>query len=366
MRGSGLTGRGGLLWPQLAGWPDALNPLLGPFFPGLEARFSEGDRHGSPGAPHRGQEVETRYHESVLLDEVVHYLQPTRGKRFLDGTVGGGGHSERLLEAGAEVLGLDQDPDALAYARRRLEGHTDCCALIQANFSDFPDILTTTGLGKLDGILVDLGVSSRQLENGERGFSFMKPGPLDMRMDPGLELTAGYLVNHSDEEELTYLFKTYGEEPAAARIAKAIVRARMDEEITRTDQLAAIIEKASPRRGKKTHPATRVFQALRIAVNDEMHSLEVLLDSAIEWLKPGGRLVVISFHSLEDRIVKRFLQHHTRRELDRPEWPAPKPNPDYHFDYVLKKALRPSEEEVKRNPRARSARMRVAERIAHG
>ncbi|MEM8954867.1 MAG: 16S rRNA (cytosine(1402)-N(4))-methyltransferase RsmH [Verrucomicrobiota bacterium] len=352
--------------PQLAGWPDVLNPLLGPFFPGLEARLSEGERHGAPGASNRGQDPERKYHESVLADEVVHYLQPTRGKRFLDGTVGGGGHTERLLLAGAEILGLDQDPDALAHARVRLEGFTDHCALIQANFSMFPEILTTTGLGKLDGILVDLGVSSRQLENGERGFSFMHPGPLDMRMDPASELTAGYLVNHSDEEELSYLFKTYGEEPAAKRIARAIVRARMDEEITRTDQLAAIVEKASPRRGKKVHPATRVFQALRIAVNDEMHALEVLLESAVEWLKPGGRLVVISFHSLEDRIVKRFLQHHTRRELDRPEWPAPKANPDYHFDYVLKKALRASEQEVKRNPRSRSARMRVAERISHG
>ncbi|MFV1994003.1 MAG: 16S rRNA (cytosine(1402)-N(4))-methyltransferase RsmH [Verrucomicrobiales bacterium] len=306
---------------------------------------------------------ESFYHESVMLEEAMHYLQPTRCKRFLDATVGGGGHSEKILESGAELIGLDQDPDAIEFARERLEGYGQACSLIEANYAEFPEILSTVGVGRLDGILMDLGISTRQLDNAQRGFSFMKPGPLDMRMNPGGELTAEYLVNHSEEQELQRIFHEYGEEPAGRRIAAAIVRARVDRPITTTTELAETVERVCARRGRKRHPATRVFQALRIAVNDELHSLESGLQSSISWLKPGGRLAVISFHSLEDRIVKRFMRRHSRVWIDRPEWPEPKPNPDYHFDLVFKKGLRPSRQEVSANPRARSAILRVVERV---
>lgn len=316
-------------------------------------------------SPDSGAET-SFYHAPVMPGEVTHYLRPTRGKRFLDATVGGGGHACRILERGAEVLGLDQDAEAIEYARDRVEGFGHRCGLIQANFADFPEILTTVGVGRLDGILLDLGVSSHQLEDPRRGFSFVRTGPLDMRMNTSAELTAEYIVNHSEEEELRRIFLEYGEEPAARKIAARVVRERVGKPITTTTRLAEIVEQVVAKRGRRRHPATRVFQGLRIAVNDELSRLETALQSSISWLKPGGRLVVISFHSLEDRIVKRFMRRHSRIWLDRPEWPEPKPNPDYHFDLVVRKALRPSREEVAVNPRARSARMRVAERVNYG
>ena len=351
---------------QLAGWPDLFDPMVGPRFFGLPQRRSL-KGHGMK--PQKDSEMGADpnfYHATVMPDEAMHYLQATRGKRFLDATVGGGGHSERILRSGAEVLGLDQDPEAIEYARDRLEGFGHRCGLIQANFADFPEILTTVGVGRLDGILLDLGVSSRQLDDGGRGFSFSKGGPLDMRMNPHSELSAEYLVNHSEEQELRQIFLEYGEEPAAKKIAAAIVKERAVAAIKTTTQLAKIVERVISRRGKKRHPATRVFQALRIAVNDELQHLEKALQSSISWLKPGGRLVVISFHSLEDRIVKRFMRRHSQGWIDRPEWPERKPNPDYHFDLVMRRGLRPSAEEISANPRARSAWMRVAERVDHG
>ena len=302
------------------------------------------------------------YHESVLLDEATHYLAPEPGKLFLDATLGGGGHSEQLLSKGAKVIGLDQDPAALSFARARLSHYDDKFGAIQGNFRDFGEILSTIGISGLDGLLLDLGISSHQVDNADRGFSFNKPGPLDMRMDPDAEVTAAELINNCPEEELARVFYEYGEERASRRIASAIIERRKDKFFECTTDLAGLVESILPRRGKK-HPATRVFQALRIAVNNELRVLEEALAEIPQWLRPGGRLVVISFHSLEDRIVKSYLKRCSKSKIDRPEWPAPRSNPNYCFRLVMQKGLIPSKDEVKINPRARSARLRVAERL---
>ena len=326
--------------------------------------FTEPGRK-TPETHGRGSSVGADYHIPVLLEEVVHFLAPARGCLYLDGTLGGGGHARRLLEEGANVIGLDRDPDALEFARRRLTEFGDSFSAIQANFRDYGELLATVGIrNSLDGILLDLGVSSRQLENPARGFSFQSEGPLDMRMDPSGELTAEVIVNQWEEEELIRVFRDYGEERAARRIARAIVLARRQQAITTTRQLAELIERVVPRRGRQ-HPATKVFQALRIAVNDEFGALETALEEAHNWLKPGGRLVVITFHSLEDRIVKQFMRRQCMEWIDRPELPEPVPNPECYFDLVVRKPLAPSEEEVAENPRARSAKLRVVERTAN-
>lgn len=303
------------------------------------------------------------YHVPVLADEVVHFLRPGPGKVIVDATLGGGGHSERLLEAGAMVLAMDQDPEAIEHARVRLAAHADRLVILRANFRDLGRVLAEAGVERVDGILADVGVSSRQIDAAARGFSFGQEGPLDMRMDPAAPVTAADLVNGLEGPQLTDIFRRYGEERAARKIAGAIVKARRTGPIHTTSELAAIVERANPRRGARIHPATRVFQALRIAVNDELAALEELLRASVDHLRPGGRLAIISFHSLEDRIVKRFLAGRSRDTIDRPEWPAPRPNPDFAFRLVVRKPVEATPEETRRNPRARSARLRVAERV---
>ncbi|PYL06591.1 MAG: 16S rRNA (cytosine(1402)-N(4))-methyltransferase [Verrucomicrobia bacterium] len=302
------------------------------------------------------------YHRPVLQREVLELLQPKPGSLIVDGTCGGGGHTEALLESGADVLGLDQDPDAVQHVSERLAHFGRRLIVRQGNFRHAASVLDELGIRRIGGALLDLGVSSRQLEKAERGFSFVRNGPLDMRMDPRTTLTAAKIVNEYDEEELTRLFRELGEEPAARRIASLIVKMRKTAPIRETLPLARAIEKLVGRHGRQ-HPATQVFQALRMEVNDELGALEEGLRVLTARLAPGGRIAVITFHSLEDRIVKNFFRDHSREWLDKPEWPAPQRNPDYDLTLVTPKPAEPSEEEQRANPRSRSAKLRVAEKI---
>ncbi len=302
------------------------------------------------------------YHSSVLLAETMESLAPAPGRLIIDGTLGGGGHSEALLAAGARVIGIDQDPDAIAYASRRLAIFGERFTAVQSSFAKVSEALDPLGVALVDGVLLDLGVSSHQIDVAERGFSFMQDGPLDMRMDPGSAISAADLVNTMSAEQLERIFRSHGEEPAARKIAGRLVRDRMVKPFATTLELAQAVESVVPRHGK-THPATRVFQALRIAVNRELEVLEQALLQYSARLAVGGRFAIITFHSLEDRIVKSFFAHRSAEWLDRPEWPAPKRNPEYQFKRITRKALVASDAEQQANPRSRSAKLRVVERI---
>jgi len=302
------------------------------------------------------------YHRPVLQREVLELLQPKPGSLIVDGTCGGGGHTEALLESGADVLDLDQDPDAVQHVSKRLAHFGRRLIVRQGNFRHAASVLDELGIRSIGGALLDLGVSSRQLENAERGFSFVRNGPLDMRMDPRTTLTAAKIVNEYGEEELTRLFRELGEEPAARRIASLIVKMRKTAPIRETLPLARAIEKLVGRHGRQ-HPATQVFQALRMEVNDELSALKEGLRVLTARLAPGGRIAVITFHSLEDRIVKNFFRDHSREWVDKPEWPEPQRNPDYDLTLVTPKPAEPSEEEQRANPRSRSAKLRAAEKI---
>jgi len=302
------------------------------------------------------------YHRPVLLKEALELLKPTTGALIVDATCGGGGHTEALLESGADVLALDQDPDAVRHVSERLAHLGRRIIVRQANFRYADCVLDELGIRSINGALLDLGVSSRQLENAERGFSLMRNGPLDMRMDPRTSLTAATVVNEYGEEELTRLFRELGEEPAARRIAVMIVKMRKTSPFRETLPLARTIEKLVGRHGRQ-HPATQVFQALRMEVNDELGALEQGLRVLTRRLERGGRIAVITFHSLEDRIVKNFFRDHSREWHDRPEWPERRRNPDFDLMLVTAKPLRPTEEEQRANPRSRSAKLRVAEKI---
>jgi 16S rRNA (cytosine1402-N4)-methyltransferase len=302
------------------------------------------------------------YHRPVLEKEVVELLEPKPGSFIVDGTCGGGGHTEALLESGADVLALDQDPDAVQHVSEQLASFGRRVTVRQANFRAAARVLDELGIGTIGGALLDLGVSSRQLENAERGFSLVRNGPLDMRMDPRTELTAATIVNEYSAEQLTRLFRELGEEPAARRIASLIVKMRNRSPFRETLPLARAIEKLAGRHGRR-HPATQVFQALRMEVNDELGALEEGLCVLAGRLQPGARIAVIAFHSLEDRIVKNFFRDHSREWLDRPEWPAPQRNPDYDLKLVTPKPVEPSEDEQRANPRSRSAKLRVAKKI---
>jgi 16S rRNA (cytosine1402-N4)-methyltransferase len=320
-----------------------------------------------PLARPRRKTVKTRayeYHESVLLAETVEALAPAPGKIIVDGTLGGGGHTEALLRAGAKVIGLDQDPEALVFAKEKLGAFGDQFIAVRGNFAKLGEVLDRLEIVKVDGGLLDIGVSSRQFDAAERGFSFMHDGPLNMRMDPANPISAADLVNTMSGEQLEKIFRMYGEEPAARRIAAKITRERLVQPFATTRQLADAVEAVVPRHGR-THPATRIFQALRIAVNRELEALTEGLEQFAQRLAPGGRFAVITFHSLEDRIVKTFFKERTAEFIDRPEWPEARPNPLHLFKAVTRKPLIASEAEQRANPRSRSAKLRVVERIAH-
>jgi 16S rRNA (cytosine1402-N4)-methyltransferase len=302
------------------------------------------------------------YHRPVLQREVLELLTPKPGSLIVDGTCGGGGHTEALLESGADVLALDRDPDAVEYVSKRLARLGRRIIVRQANFRHTACVLDELGIRTIGGALLDLGVSSRQLENAERGFSLVRNGPLDMRMDPRTQLTAATIINEYGEEELTRLFRELGEEPSARRIASLIVKMRKTSPFRETLPLVRAIEKLVGRHGRQ-HPATQIFQALRIEVNDELRALEDGLRVLTARLAPGARIGVITFHSLEDRIVKNFFRDHSRAWLDKPEWPEPRRNPDHDLKLVTSKPVEPADEEQRANPRSRSAKLRVAEKI---
>jgi len=303
-------------------------------------------------------------HTPVLLQEVLEYLKPRPGGMYIDATVGGGGHAEAILEASApdgRLLGLDADSEAIARTRQRLQRFGNRFVLVQSNFDQLARVARATSFWPVDGVLMDLGMSTYQLAEDERGFSFLRPGPLDMRMDRSLPQSAADLVNTLPERELARLIRTYGEEPHARRIARAIVQARP---LDTTVELAEVIAAAVPRRrGQRLHPATRTFQALRIVVNDELGALERALPQAIDALHPGGRLVVISFHSLEDRIVKRYFQREARDCICPPRQPVCTCGHKARVRILTKKPITPTPEEITANPRSRSAKLRAVQRL---
>lgn len=300
-----------------------------------------------------------RFHKPALLKETTNYLKVIRGEKYIDATVGGGGHSEAILKLGGKILGIDCDPEAIKAARRYLS--TACPGpkfrtpntfwrLVQGNFVHLKNLAKENNFTRVAGILFDLGVSAYQLETPKRGFSFNLEGPLDMRMDPSLSVTAADLVNGLNKGELDKLFSELGQEHYSRRIAEAICRARRLKPIKTSKELAEIVVRVKSKRSKfaRLHPATLCFQALRIAVNDELNSLKKALPQALDLLKLDGRLVVISFHSGEDRIVKRFF-----RKKDKAK----------ELQILTKKPVRPTIKEVGQNPRSRSAKLRAGEKI---
>ncbi len=304
-------------------------------------------------------------HEPVLLEEVLLALQPAAGRLYVDGTVGGGGHAEAILEAsgpGGRLVGFDRDDWALAAAARRLKRFGERLELHREPFAGLAKCLVKASC---DGVLLDLGVSSPQLDEAERGFSFQVEGPLDMRMDRRQPVSAAQLVNELEAGELATIFWELGGERRSRRIARAIVEQRDMQRIETTLQLADTVERACPRRGARTHPATGVFQALRMAVNDELDQVQAGLDAAWSVLKPGGCLAVITFHSGEDRLVKQFSRrlakpYTVRGDVDVPELREPR---EPLARELSRKAIKPSDAEVGRNPRSRSAQMRAMEKL---
>ena len=302
-------------------------------------------------------------HRPVLYQEAIHLLEPRSGGRYIDGTLGGGGHAAGLLDAsspGGLLLGLDRDPAAALQAAERLACFGDRVAVRQASYASMRQVARGIGWSDVQGVLLDLGVSSMQLGDPGRGFSFREDGPLDMRFDPTQGVSAQDLIDGMTEKELAELIVRYGEEPKARRIARAIVDARP---IHGTAALARVIQRSAGRTGRGLHPATRTFQALRIEVNDELNELEKGLEEAVEVLAPGGRLAVIAFHSLEDRIVKRFLVRESRDCLCEPEKIVCTCGHRARVRILTRRPIRPGEGEVCRNPRSRSARLRAAERL---
>lgn len=299
-------------------------------------------------------------HISVLYQEVLDTLNIKENGRYIDGTLGAGGHTEGILKRGGRVLAFDWDPEAIAFAREKLAPYGDQIQFANASYAEMGTIAPQLGFEKADGVLMDLGLSSRQLDNPERGFSFRYEAPLDMRFNQTRGRTAADLLNNLPETALADIFWKYGDERQSRKIARAIVSQRP---VQTTTQLASIIEGQVKHRRGRIHPATKVFQALRIAVNGELEALETGVMAAIELLKSGGRIAVISFHSLEDRFVKNYF-----RDLSKePSWSVALP-PDQtewvqELNLVTRKPIMPTEAEIEANPRSRSARLRVAEKL---
>ena len=310
------------------------------------------------------------HHEPVMLHSVLEFLRCRPGGLYVDGTCGLGGHAEAILEAsspGGRLLAIDRDQAAIALCRAKLARFEDRVRLVQDNFKNLPLILNNLNMKEIDGILLDLGVSSLQLEDEGRGFAFMVDGPLDMRMDQRQKLTAADLVNSLDEKALADIIYAFGEEPASRRIARAVVHARKDSPIRTTGQLAQLVERAAHRKGidfhSRRHLATRTFQALRIAVNDELRDLDGLVHDLASYLAPGGRLVVISFHSLEDRLVKIAFKRLAGRCVCGLQAVLCRCERKTTARLITPRPETPSPEEIQRNPRGRSARLRCAEKL---
>jgi 16S rRNA (cytosine1402-N4)-methyltransferase len=300
-----------------------------------------------------GSEGPSAVHRPVLLREVLEVLSPAPGETHVDGTVGLGGHAVEILKrlgSTGLLVGIDRDPEALGVARSRLEAVGSPFRVVQGEYSDLINLLRLLGVpseGAVDGLLLDLGVSSLQLDRPDRGFSFSREGPLDMRMTPGHGESAADLLGRISRQELEEILRDYGEEPAARRIARAIEETRSAHALRTTSELARLVETVVPRRGKRTHPATRVFQAIRIVVNRELEHLRSFLRNMDRVVRPGGRVVVLSYHSLEDRMVKDCFREGVREGL---------------FRWISPDAIRPGDDEIAENPRARSARLRAVAR----
>lgn len=304
-------------------------------------------------------------HQPVMVEEVLHFLAPRPGGVYVDGTIGAGGHAEAILRnvgGACTIIGLDQDPGAVARAGYNLRPYDPFVRIERASFARIGDVVPALGVGRVDGILLDLGMSSMQVDKAERGFSFRREGPLDMRMDPDAVRTAAEVVNTYPPRDLERVLRTYGEERNARRIARRIADARKRKPIRTTTDLARIVSDAYPAPARRSgHPARQTFQALRIEVNDELGALEGALRAAPDILAPGGRIVVLAYHSLEDRLVKRIFSDLGGPRPQLPGLPAPPGRASLRV--LMRGAVLPSQTEVERNPRAASARLRAAERL---
>ena len=314
------------------------------------------------------QEVENITHKSVLLKESIEYIRPIEDGVYIDATLGLGSHTRHLLEStnfSSRIIGFDVDEEAISIAKERLSDYKDNIHFLNKNFYEIDCVSSEFNLDEVDGIIADLGMSSYQLEHSNRGFSFMRSEPLDMRMDAKLQFTAYDLVNEMSAEELSNLFRDYGEESFSKKIAKSIIKSRQQKPIQTSKELAALISNSIPRKfhPKKIHPATKSFQALRIAVNNELENLKIFIEKAVKLLKPGGRLVIISFHSLEDRIVKQSFKELHASCICPPEIPVCACEKESIVKIITRSPVTPGEDEMIENPRSRSSKMRVVEKI---
>lgn len=306
-------------------------------------------------------------HKAVLLDEAVKYLNIKENGIYFDGTLGRGGHSSEILRnlsKKGKLIAVDRDIKAVREVEKKL-GSSENLILRHANFIDFDQVLKELSIDKVDGMLFDLGVSSPQIDNPDRGFSYQKEGPLDMRMNRGQNLTAADIVNNYTQEEIEDIISDYGEENWAARIAEFIVKERQNKKIETTSDLVDIIKAAIPKGARRSggHPARRTFQALRIATNDELNQLKVLINKAVNYLNPGGRIVIISFHSLEDRIVKHSFRELAKDCVCPPDFPICVCDKKAELKVITRSPVQASEKEIDENPRARSAKLRAGEKI---